>query len=915
MDEIRISVRRLVEFILREGDIDSGTGRPDRDAMQMGSRLHRKIQGKGGTDYRAEVSLKRSFLFPGGVFDREYLKMPAAKLEDILREKLREEPGNRQADHVPEEQTAGESFSVILEGRADGIIRKKDGYVIDEIKGMLRDVEELEGPYAVHEAQASCYAYLYLRQLKEEAAGKQRKAVGGGAGADKGSPETSENEIQTDSVTVQMTYASLETEQIRRFTREWTYAELEEWFFGLLEQYHRWAYWLVRHREIRQKGLKELEFPFPYREGQRTLAAAVYRTIERGRKLFIQAPTGSGKTIAAVFPALKAIGEGCGQKLFYLTARTVTRTVAEDCFSLLAGSGLDFPVVTITAKEKICPMMRRASDQAREGADENASSPDALSGPACNPVSCPYAKGHFDRVNEAVFDMISTQASFRREDILRQAERFQVCPFEMGLDLTEWADGVICDYNYLFDPSARLQRFFGGESKGEYLFLIDEAHNLVDRGREMYSADLFQEEFRNLKKELKKHHIAGGIIKSLDSCSKWMKKERLNLEQELNVREGLPGESRFSYHFLQDTGTFPLALMNLAARLEEFLKTPRPQEISDPVLALYFRVLSFLDAADRAGEKYVSYSEIMQDGRFRLRIFCVDPSGDLEECLKKGRAAVLFSATLLPVGYYKRLLSTREDDYAVYAASSFDPGRARILIGRDTSSRYTMRGPMEYRKMAEYIRRVVRAKTGNYMVFFSSYRMMEDVAACFAEICPENFRIAVQNSRMSEEDREEFLRQFAADPQGEKDSAGGLVGFCVMGSFFGEGIDLRHDRLIGAVIVGTGLPQICAEREILQGYCSGHGLDGFHYAYICPGMNKVLQAAGRVIRTEEDAGVIVLLDERFGRQEYRGMFPREWKDSSFCTVDSVEEDLRAFWKRISEKGEENGQESRPLQGK
>ena len=883
MDEIRISVRRLVEFILREGDIDSGTGRPDRDAMQMGSRLHRKIQGKGGADYRAEVSLKRSFSFPGGAFDRERLKMPAAETGALQEE----------------------GFSILLEGRADGIIRKKDGYVIDEIKGMLRDVEELEGPYAVHEAQASCYAYLYLRQLKEEgaernskAAERDSKAAAGRSKAEDRRPKDAEDKIQTDSVTVQMTYASLETEQIRRFTREWNYVELEDWFFGLLEKYHRWAYWLVRHRAVRQKGLKELEFPFSYRDGQRTLAASVYRTIERGRKLFIQAPTGSGKTIAAVFPALKAIGEGYGQKLFYLTARTVTRTVAEDCFSLLTGNGPDFPVVTITAKEKICPMMHRASDQAQEAADESAVYPDALSGPACNPVSCPFAKGHFDRVNDAVFDMISTQTSFRREDILRQAEHFQVCPFEMSLDLTEWADGVICDYNYLFDPSARLQRFFGGESKGDYLFLIDEAHNLVDRGREMYSADLAAEEFRTLKKELKKHHIAGGIIKSLDSCSRWMKKERLNLEQELNAREGLPGESRFSYHLLQDTGTFPLTLMNLAARLEEFLKTPRPQEISDPVLSLYFRVLSFLDAADRAGEKYVSYSEIMQDGRFRLRIFCVDPSKDLEECMKKGRSAVLFSATLLPVGYYKRLLSTREDDYAVYASSSFDPGRARILIGRDTSSRYTMRGPMEYRKMAEYIRRVVRAKTGNYMVFFSSYRMMEDVAACFEEICPENFQIAVQNSRMSEEEREAFLSSFEADRQEDADTEKGLVGFCVMGSFFGEGIDLRHDRLIGAVIVGTGLPQICAEREILQGYCAGHGMDGFHYAYICPGMNKVLQAAGRVIRTEEDAGVIVLLDERFGRPEYRGMFPREWKETSFCTVDSVEEELRAFWRGI-----------------
>ncbi len=777
--EIRISVRNLVEFILRSGDIDNRKGTmADREAMLLGARLHRKIQRRMGASYQAEVPL--SGTFPCG------------------------------------------DFSITVEGRADGIIQEEDGVVIDEIKGIFRSLESLVEPVPVHLAQAKCYAYLYALQNGQ------------------------------DHMTVQMTYCNLETEELRYFREEEPFKQLEEWFTGVLEEYKKWASWQVRWRTIRQESIRGIVFPFPYREGQRDLAAAVYRTIARKKKLFIQAPTGTGKTISVVFPAVKAVGEGLGDKIFYLTAKTIARTVAEEAFSLLHRQGLQYKTVTITAKEKIC----------------------RLESMECNPQACPYAKGHFDRVNDAVFDLLTTQDHFGREELQAQADRFMVCPFELSLDVSLWVDAVICDYNYVFDPQARLKRFFADGVKGDYLFLIDEAHNLVERGRDMFSAELYKEDFLALKKTVKGH--SAKMAQALERCNRYL----------LELKRGCE-----TYEVLKEIGLFPIMLMNLCGIMEKFLEDSRNQEINEKVRDLYFSVRSFLEICDRLDECYVIYCELLSDGRFLLRLFCVDPSVNLQECLNKGNSTIFFSATLLPIDYYKSLLSTATDDYAVYASSCFDDSRRQVFIGQDTSSRYTSRGPEQYRRMAEYIKAAVSARQGNYLIFFSSYRMLKDVADEFDKICPPEVSVLTQSSHMTEKEREEFLEAFT---EGGSES---LAGFCVMGSIFGEGIDLKRDRLIGAVIVGPGLPQVCNEREILKNYYDGRGQDGFRYAYLCPGMNKVLQAAGRVIRTEEDRGVILLLDERFTLSAYRQMFPREWKDVCVCSLRDIEGRIREFWRK------------------
>ena len=774
---IRISVRSLVEFILREGDIDNRvSGSMEKDAMLLGGKIHRKIQSRMGTNYTAEVPLK--------------IQMPC------------------------------DGFVLQIEGRADGVLKDDGKVLIDEIKGILRSLEHLEAPVPVHLAQAKCYAYIYAVQ----------------------------NSLKC--IDVQMTYCQMETEEIRRFCQEFEFQELQTWFQDLVTQYEKWAKFEIEWRNVRNDSIRQIEFPFPYREGQRDLVASVYRTILRKKKLFIQAPTGVGKTMATVFPAVRAVGEGLGEKIFYLTAKTITRTVAEQAFSLLKEKGLLYKTITLTAKEKIC-----FCEEAE-----------------CNPDACPYAKGHFDRVNDAVFDLITHSGDWSREVLEEQAKKHMVCPFEMSLDVSNWADAVICDYNYVFDPQAHIKRFFSESGKEEYLFLIDEAHNLVERGREMYSASLYKEDLLEVRKLVKAEDPK--LAKGLSECNQ----QFLELKRECE-----------HYQILKSVSHIALKLMNVLSKLEDYLEECKDAEKKKRVLDFYFAVRSFLNIHDIMDENYVIFSEMMEDGRFQIKLFCVNPAVNLQNYLEQGNSTIFFSATLLPVHYYKKLLSVEKDDYAVYAHSSFPQENKFLFIGTDVSTRYTRRGESTYQRFARYIAVMAEQKKGNYMAFFPSYRFLEEVHTCFLECVDHEVDSICQVSYMDEEQREEFLEEF------EQEREKSLVAFCVMGGIFSEGIDLTDDKLIGAVIAGTGLPQVCTEREILKQYFNAADMDGFDYAYLYPGMNKVLQSAGRVIRTESDRGVILLLDDRFREMRYREVFPREWQQYQLGSVKNLEQEIRTFW--------------------
>lgn len=774
---VRISVRNLVKFILRNGDLVSGSGTSDKEAMLKGSRLHRKIQKQMGSHYQPEVSLKK---------DIEY--------DDLI---LR------------------------VEGRADGIFSQDDRFCIDEIKGVYKNLELMEEPVLVHRAQALCYAWIYL------------------------------DEHELEKIDIQMTYAHLDTEVIKRFRETLTRAELKQWYEELTDSYHKWLAYQIEWREKRNESMKKLEFPFEYRKGQRKMVSGIYHAISKKEQIFIQAPTGVGKTMSAVFPAVRAIGQGMAETVFYLTARTITRTVAQDAFEILRDRGLLFKVVTITAKEKLCFCDK----------------------PECDPEKCPYAKGHYDRINDAVYELWTTEQSFDRETLLRHAQKWQVCPFELSLDLAVWMDGVICDYNYVFDPNVYLKRFFGENVSGNYLFLIDEAHNLVDRGREMYSASISLDDVIETRKFVKPY--SQKLWKKLGKVKKQMEELKQNCG-EWKVQE--------------NAGVLPISLLSVQGEMDQLLEEPPAQEVVDGILDFYFAVRNFLNISELVDDNYVVYAAFDDNGRFYLKLFCVNPAENLQKYLDKGNSTVFFSATLLPLQYYRKMLSTRSENFGMYVESPFEQKKRCLMICRDVSSKYTRRGYEEYRKIAEYIARMSWQKKGNYMVFFPSYRLMEDVYQVYQdEFSVSWVRCISQHASMTELEREEFLEEFTEETEET------LVGFCVMGGIFSEGIDLIGDRLIGAAVVGTGLPQVNCEREILKGYYDEKGEQGFDYAYRYPGMNKVLQAAGRVIRTKEDTGAILLMDERFLNRDYRNLFPREWNDACTCTLGNVEKHLQAFW--------------------
>ncbi|MBR1650187.1 MAG: ATP-dependent DNA helicase [Lachnospiraceae bacterium] len=867
--QIHISVRGLVEFLLRSGDIDSRSASGSQlSAMQEGSRIHRMIQGKMGPDYRVEVPLFFSY--------------------------------------------ENEDYSLLLEGRADGIIDNEEGITIDEIKGTYRKLEYMTEPVPTHIAQAKCYAYMYCMDKEPE------------------------------EVRVRITYCNLETEEIRYFYQDYDFEELKDWFEGLIGEYDKWALLKCRHYSERQESIKALQFPFEYREGQKELATQVYQTIVGKRKLFLEAPTGVGKTITTVFPAIKAIGVGKAEQLFYLTAKTITRTVASETIDILREKGLIFRSIIITAKEKICFKEK----------------------PECNPGACEYAEGHYDRVNEALYDMLSNEDGLSRAVIEKYAIRHRVCPFELSLDASLFADGIICDYNYVFDPNAKLQRFFADGVTGSYLFLIDEAHNLLERGREMYSAHLVKEDFMSLKRELKrtivsemaarsKHKsIEGQLLLDLESADKADKiglieettssaetdadldekneltdkltaevtaestldtlyfssgKKDRHLAESILVKKGYADKMIAQLEkcnkvlldmkrecdtprVIDEIDDFVKPLNRLYATISDYLeeREKKKPEAFDEILDLFFEISHFLNMYENIDTNYVKYTQMQDDNTFMVKLFCVNPADNLKTCMHKAVSTILFSATFLPIQYYKKLLGGEEQDYEVYAKSVFDPANRGIFIADDVTSKYTRRSKEEFYRIAEHIKSVVQAREGNYIVFCPSHAFMHSVYDIYTEYMADPRETCVlQLENMSEEDREDFLSLFETEKN--------LTAFCVLGGIFSEGIDLKDDRLIGSVIVGTGLPSVCFEREILKGHFDEEGDDGFDYAYRFPGINKVLQAAGRVIRTESDRGVIALLDERFMQNSYRNLFPMEWKDIKRVNVRTIGKNVERFW--------------------
>jgi DNA excision repair protein ERCC-2 len=659
-------------------------------------------------------------------------------------------------------------------------------------------------------------------------------------------------------VVIHLTYYQLDSREEKTFERHFTAAELETFFHSLIMPYLSW-FREVRDRQTqRDQSIDTIEFPYAdYRPGQRDMAVAVYKAIRGDERLYTQAPTGVGKTIAALFPAVKAVGQGLADKIFYLTAKTPGRLIAEAALDDMRQAGLQFKSVTLTAKEKICfcPPVN------------------------CDPDECIFARNYFGKLKTALAE-IDRQDAFSRPVIEKIARKYEICPFEFSLDLALWVDCVICDYNYVFDPRVYLRRFFDFNND-PYVFLIDEAHNLPDRARSMFSAELNKKTVLALRRALKADLPA--LAKKLSAINNILLEKRkacqaVNLDA--LVEQELPKK-------------LLKAVWEFSQKAEDWLVLNRPSMFRQELLDFYFAGNNYLRTAEYFDTFYVSYFERQGKYGLKAKLFCLDPAPMLAAPLERSQSTIFFSATLLPLDYFKKLLTGTENHPQRTFRSPFPPENVRLLIHNRISTKYRQRAD-SYAPIASAIVTICGAQSGNYLVFFPSYAYMTAVLELVKERLPEE-QLLVQERGMSEVERETFLAQFSTD------NSEMLIGFAVMGGIFGEGIDLVGERLIGTVVVGVGLPQMGLERDLIKGYFDQLNSSGFTYAYQYPGFNRVLQATGRLIRTEKDRGIIVLIDERFSHARYRRLFPEHWL--GFQVVQSKNEikyHLESFW-HIQEK--------------
>ena len=749
-EQFQLSVRSLVEYVYRQGSIQSGF--KTNISLSEGTAAHQKLQSLYHEEDRKEVYLQTELTY--------------------------------------------RDMSFIIDGRCDGLLKANERITIDEIKSTLDWESVTENTYPVHWAQAKCYAFMYAE-------------------------DTDLKEIQ-----VQLTYVHPKSETIKVFQQTFLKTELAAFMKNLLKGIYPFAKWKSDHGIERRKSIEELKFPFQeYRHGQRKLAGAVFKTIGESKTLFAYAPTGIGKTISTIFPALKAMGENQLTKVIYVTAKTIARESAEDTYAVLVKQGLKAKVVTITAKDKICFHEEET----------------------CNPSECPFAQGYYNRLNEALLDVLEHEQLINRPIIEMYARKHTLCPFEFSLDLAYQADAIVCDYNYFFNPRVSLKRF---DEKKRSVLLVDEAHNLVDRGREMFSAELIKSTFLSVKRSFISHKALSKTAKEINA---WFITIRKQAEQQSWTEDTLPdGLLDLLNHFVEEAER--LLITQISLDDSELLET-------------YFGVQSFLRIAKLYDTHYQTFYRVTKS-EVEVKLFCLDPSHALDQMASSFKARVYFSATLHPLPFFTEMLGGKEGDYSITVASPFRKEQNDVYI-KPLSTRFHDR-EKSYRPIIRLIEKMLEGKTGNYLIYFPSYQYMNAVFTEFKAVFSDDSMM--QTSGMSEEERAAFLNAFQ-----ERDE-GLFVGFAVLGGVFAEGINLIGNRLNGVFIIGVGMPQLGEERELMNKNFQRRGKNGFDYAYTYPGMNKVLQAGGRLIRSEQDYGMVILVDDRYLTAKYQGLLPEMWRD-------------------------------------
>ncbi|MGG7215128.1 ATP-dependent DNA helicase [Clostridium nigeriense] len=753
---IKESVRGIIEYVLKTGSIDDRYMGSTR-ALE-GTVAHQKLQSsneKVYSNYQKEVKLQEVF----------------------------------EIDNV----------TLIVDGRADGIIIEDSDIYIEEIKSTMKSLVLIDEDYnELHWAQAKFYAYIYAIQ----------------------------NDIEI--INIRLSYFNIETEEVKSFNKSFNKNDLENFVLSIISEYKKWVILKSNLLTERNESIKKLQFPFEsYRKGQKELAVACFNNIKEKAVLFAQAPTGIGKTISTIFPAVKSLGEDRGERIVYLTAKTITRTVAEEAVSRLKDNKLSCRNITLTAKEKIC-----FKDKS-----------------SCNPDQCEYALNYYDKVNDVILAMLKDEDSFTREKIEEYARKEKLCPFELSLDLSLWCDLIICDYNYAFDPRARLKRFFE-EDVNKNILLVDEGHNLVDRARNMFSAEIYKERILKSSKLIKGK--APNLYKALNSINRYL----------IDIRKEVQESESTSLYKNEEYKDLYKLLRIFLNECDEYLIKATNTEGYDEIRDLYFEIRAFISISELYSKEYVTLVEINKND-VKVKLFCVNPSKNLAKIVKGSYSTTIFSATLTPINYYIDLLGGDDKSYRMKLPSPFKKENLKIY-GHPLNMRFRQR-ENNIDNVCNLIYKFKGEEVGNYMVFLPSYLYLNQVYSRYIELFGEDNTIC-QGEVLTEAEREEFLNNFKEDTK--------IIAFCVIGGVFSEGIDLPGRRLIGSVIVGVGFPKISNEGDIIRDY---YGDKGFDYAYIYPGINKVMQAAGRVIRTETDKGRILLIDDRYYTLKYRSLLPKEWE--------------------------------------
>ena len=700
-----------------------------------------------------------------------------------------------------------------VQGRVDGLALYENSCLVEEIKiPAVSPASVKENDYPVHWAQAEIYAYMVLTLNSLERA------------------------------EVRLVYSSL-TGHSRVFSREYGSSQLKARFFTYLDEY---VSRLKRSDDYLKAALpsaKEVTFPFDsFRDGQSEFAQRALAAIEGRTCLLAQAPTGIGKTAAALYPAVQALGRGLTDIVFYLTARSTGRLAAENCLQLMREHGLDLRSVSLFAKRKLCPTPHIN----------------------CDPELCPLAKGYFDRQKNAVKESWNTRA-FGQEQILLLAEKYSLCPFELSLALCETAQVIICDYNYVFDPAVKLRRFFDRACR--FTLLIDEAHNLPGRVMDMHSAAISEAELKAFLKKLDPGvPFFAPLISALNTVT-----ALLPVPAPPEMVSGKPLELISALKALGDE-LRPLLGLDLS--------------VTEDARQLYFDCLKFIRASD-SFEPDTHRLLSLSDGGAEKKLWMWQPTREISRVLKRSRGALLFSATLSPIEHYSYLmgLDREKGDEALSLPSPFPRENLKSLC-LDIPAVYSKRTESASR-VAQALKTLAQSKTGNYIACFPSHAYLEAVYREFGFAAP-GIRAIKQARNMDEAARRQFLNSFEAAPETS------LVGFIVLGGVFSEGIDLAGERLIGAAIVGVGMPQIGFERDCLKSLYDEKDENGFVTAYVYPGIGKCLQAAGRVIRSDTDRGVLLFIDERYFLPAYRRLLPGHLRPKRI-KENALEGALKAFW--------------------